>query len=140
MALLDLGRLLHCTPSDLSGSEEQHVTAGRVLLACSKLLLMDEPLTRPDRGKQEEIMACIEAIPEWFSVSVPYVIHSDTERHFLADCVLNLEDDKPTGYWTRGDCRTGRNCSETMDSDAGHIGPKRRTGLDRDDRDHGGGL
>ena len=98
VALLGLGRLLHRTPSDLSGGEKQRVAVGRALLACPELLLMDEPLTGLDRGKREEIMAYVKAIPERFGVPIPYVTHSDAERRFLADRVLNLEDGKLTEY------------------------------------------
>ena len=98
VALLGLGRLLHRTPSDLSGCEKQRVAVGRALLACPELLLMDEPLTGLDRGKREEIMAYVKAIPERFGVPVLYVTHSDAERRFLADRVLNLEDGKLTEY------------------------------------------
>ena len=98
VALLGLGRLLHRTPSDLSGGEKQRVAVGRALLACPELLLMDEPLTGLDRGKREEIMAYVKAIPERFDVPILYVTHSDAERRFLADRVLNLEDGKLTEY------------------------------------------
>ena len=98
VALLGLGRLLHRTPSDLSGGEKQRVAVGRALLACPELLLMDEPLTGLDRGKREVIMAYVKAIPERFGVPVLYVTHSDAERRFLADRVLNLEDGKLTEY------------------------------------------
>ena len=98
VALLGLGRLLHRTPSDLSGGEKHRVAVGRALLACPELLLMDEPLTGLDRGKREEIMAYVKAIPERFGVPVLYVTHSDAERRFLADRVLNLEDGKLTEY------------------------------------------
>lgn len=98
VALLGLGRLLHRTPSDLSRGEKQRVAVGRALLACPELLLMDEPLTGLDRGKREEIMAYVKAIPERFGVPVLYVTHSDAERRFLADRVLNLEDGKLTEY------------------------------------------
>lgn len=98
VALLGLGRLLHRTPSDLSGGEKQRVAVGRALLACPELLLMDEPLTGLDRGKREEIMAYVKAIPERFGVPILYVTHSDAERRFLADCVLNIEDGKLTDY------------------------------------------
>ena len=98
VALLGLGRLLHRTPSDLSGGEKQRVAVGRALLACPELLLMDEPLTGLDRGKREEIMAYVKAIPERFGVPILYVTHSDAERRFLADRVLSLEDGKLTEY------------------------------------------
>ena len=98
VGLLGLGRLLHRTPSDLSGGEKQRVAVGRALLACPELLLMDEPLTGLDRGKREEIMAYVKAIPERFGVPVLYVTQSDAERRFLADRVLNLEDGKLTEY------------------------------------------
>ena len=98
VALLGLGRLLHRTPSDLSGGEKQRVAVGRALLACPELLLMADPLTGLDRGKREEIMAYVKAIPERFGVPILYVTHSDAERRFLADRVLNIEDGKLTDY------------------------------------------
>ena len=98
VGLLGLGRLLHRTPSDLSGGEKQRVAVGRALLACPELLLMDEPLTGLDRGKREEIMAYVKAIPDRFGVPILYVTHSDAERRFLADRVLNIEDGKLTDY------------------------------------------
>ena len=98
VALMGLGRLLHRTPSDLSGGEKQRVAVGRALLACPELLLMDEPLTGLDRGKREEIMAYVKVIPERFGVPILYVTHSDAERRFLADRVLNIEDGKLTDY------------------------------------------
>ena len=98
VALLGLGRLLHRTPSDLSGGEKQRVAVGRALRACPELLLMDEPLTGLDRGKREEIMAYVKVIPERFGVPILYVTHSDAERRFLADRVLNIEDGKLTDY------------------------------------------
>ena len=98
VALLGLGRLLHRTPSDLSGGEKQRVAVGRALLACPELLLMDEPYGQLDielRFKLED-----ELIRLWqmTGTTVLYVTHSDAERRFLADRVLNLEDGKLTEY------------------------------------------
>ena len=98
VALLGIEPLLDRLPGSLSGGEKQRVAVGRALLACPELLLMDEPLTGLDRGKREEIMAYVKAIPERFGVPVLYVTHSDAERRFLADRVLNLEDGKLTEY------------------------------------------
>ncbi len=98
VALLGLGRLLHRTPSDLSGVQFLLRSVGRALLSCPELRRMDEPLTGLDRGKREEIMAYVKAIPERFGVPVLYVTHSDAERRFLADRVLNLEDGKLAEY------------------------------------------
>ena len=98
VALLGIEPLLDRLPGSLSGGEKQRVAVGRALLACPELLLMDEPLTGLDRGKREEIMAYVKAIPERFGVPVLYVTHSDAERRFLADRVLNLEDGKLTDY------------------------------------------
>ena len=94
VALLGIEPLLDRLPGSLSGGEKQRVAVGRALLACPELLLMDEPLTGLDRGKREEIMAYIKAIPERFDVPILYVTHSDAELRFLADRVLNLEDGK----------------------------------------------
>ena len=71
VGLLGLGRLLHRTPSDLSGGEKQRVAVGRALLACPELLLMDEPLTGWIGANEREIMAYVKAIPERFRRTRP---------------------------------------------------------------------
>ena len=82
----------------LSGGQQQRLCIARAVAVHPQVLLMDEPLTGLDRGKREEIMAYVKAIPERFGVPVLYVTHSDAERRFLADRVLNLEDGKLTEY------------------------------------------
>ena len=82
----------------LSGGQQQRLCIARAVAVHPQVLLMDEPLTGLDRGKREEIMAYVKAIPERFGVPILYVTHSDAERRFLADRVLNLEDGKLTEY------------------------------------------
>ena len=82
----------------LSGGQQQRLCIARAVAVHPQVLLMDEPLTGLDRGKREEIMAYVKAIPERFGVPILYVTHSDAERRFLADRVLNIEDGKLTDY------------------------------------------
>lgn len=86
--LLELGPMLDRTTSSLSGGESQRVAIGRALLACTSVLLMDEPLASLDSQRKEELMRYIATIPRRLGVSVLYVTHAEEEIRRLADRVL----------------------------------------------------
>ncbi|RRD66231.1 molybdenum ABC transporter ATP-binding protein [Fretibacterium sp. OH1220_COT-178] len=86
--LLELGPMLDRTTSSLSGGESQRVAIGRALLACTSVLLMDEPLASLDSQRKEELMRYIATIPRRLGVSVLYVTHAEDKIPRLADRVL----------------------------------------------------
>ena len=75
---------------ELSGGERQRVAIGRALLACPKLLLMDEPLAALDSASREEILPYLERLHDVLDVPVLYVSHAFDEVARLADHVVLL--------------------------------------------------
>ena len=90
--ILGIGHLLSRRPNSLSGGESQRVAIGRAVLACTSLLLMDEPMSSIDKGRKEGLIGYIKAIPENFGIPVIYVTHSHEEMSRLADRVIVMND------------------------------------------------
>lgn len=96
IALLGLGGLLGRSPRTLSGGEAQRVAIGRALLAGSRLLLMDEPLSSLDAARKAELLPYIERLRDHVRVPIVYVSHAMDEVERLADCVVRLEAGRST--------------------------------------------
>ena len=92
VALLDLARLLPRRPAKLSGGERQRVAIGRALLACPRLLLMDEPLASLDAPRRAEIMPFVENLRDRLGVPIVYVTHNIDEIIRLADTVVLMDE------------------------------------------------
>ena len=97
VALLDLARLLERRPHHLSGGEKQRVAIGRALLACPRLLLMDEPLASLDAPRKGEILYYIERLRDETRVPIVYVSHALDEVVRLADNVVLMSDGRVLG-------------------------------------------
>lgn len=87
---LGIGHLIDRRPRTLSGGEGQRVAIGRALLAGSRFLLMDEPLSSLDAARREEIMRVIERVRDELRVPILYVSHDRGEVERLADQVVEL--------------------------------------------------
>ncbi len=92
VGLLGLEQLLDRRPQLLSGGEAQRVAIGRALLACPKLLLMDEPLASLDAARKDEILNFIERLRDDLSLPIVYVSHIMDEVVRLADEMVVLSD------------------------------------------------
>jgi len=90
--LLGLTTLLERQPASLSGGEKQRVAIGRALLACPRLLLMDEPLASVDAGRKSEIIAFIENLRDQLEIPIVYVTHDLAEVIRLADTMVILDN------------------------------------------------
>lgn len=88
---LDIAHLLHRWPRTLSGGEARRVAIGRALLAGSRFLLMDEPLTSLDRARCEEILRVIERLRDELAVPVLYVSHDRAEVERLTPAIIAME-------------------------------------------------
>jgi molybdate transport system ATP-binding protein len=89
--LLGLGALLARRPALLSGGEKQRVAIGRALLACPRLLLMDEPLASLDEQRRSEVLPYIERLRDEVRVPIVYVSHSREEVGRIASTIVRLE-------------------------------------------------
>lgn len=87
---LGIGHLMDRWPRTLSGGEARRVAIGRALLAGSRFLLMDEPLSSLDSARWEEIMAVIERLRDELKLPILYVSHDRTEVDRLAKAIFAL--------------------------------------------------
>lgn len=91
IAFLGIRDLLDRWPRSLSGGEAQRVAIGRALLAGSRALLMDEPLSSLDQPRREEIMTVIERIRDELRIPILYVTHDRSEADRLANEFVLIE-------------------------------------------------
>ncbi|MDF1617795.1 ATP-binding cassette domain-containing protein [Petrocella sp. FN5] len=89
---LDIRRLLHTRPSDLSGGEAKRVAIARALVSNPKILLLDEPLTHLDRHSKEKITEAIDAFIIKNKSTLIYVTHDESEAKQLANSKYIIED------------------------------------------------
>ena len=89
---LGIGHLLDRRPRSLSGGEAQRVAIGRALLAGSRFLLMDEPLSSLDSPRRAEIMQVILRIRDELRLPILYVTHDEHEVDRLATTRIALDD------------------------------------------------
>ena len=90
VAFLGIGHLLERWPRALSGGEARRVAIGRALLAGSRFLLMDEPLSFLDLRRREEILVLIERIRDELGVPILYVTHDAQEAGRLATTRIEI--------------------------------------------------
>lgn len=88
---LGVEHLLERRPATLSGGETQRVGLARALLACPRLLLMDEPMASLDHKRRQEIMGLIERLRDEFAIPILLVSHSTEEITRLAEEVVVLD-------------------------------------------------
>lgn len=95
--VLNLGHLLDRGVNLLSGGEKQRVALGRTVLACPRLILMDEPLTGLDEELKYQIIPYLKKVFAEFAVPLLFISHSLREMRLMTDEVLvfrqgNLEN------------------------------------------------
>lgn len=90
--LLGIGHLLGRRPRSLSTGEKQRVAIGRALIACPRLLLMDEPLAALDTARRGEILPYIERLRDELAMPIVYVSHAVEEVDRLADEVVVMSE------------------------------------------------
>jgi molybdate transport system ATP-binding protein len=89
--VLDIEDLLPRRVPSLSGGEKRRVALGRALLAGSRLLLLDEPLTGLDRGLKSRAIDLLRRVRAEFAVPMLLVTHDEREAEALADDAIHLD-------------------------------------------------
>lgn len=87
--MLELNKLLKCSPDTLSGGEKQRVAIARALLTSPSLLLLDEPANALDYKNKENVFRSIEKISSSLSLPILLITHEFNEiKHFVSQYLL----------------------------------------------------
>ncbi len=89
---LNLEHLLGRGVNRLSGGERQRVALGRTVLACPRLILMDEPLTGLDQELKFQIIPYLRKVLEQFDIPLLFISHSLEEIRLMTDEVLEFQE------------------------------------------------
>lgn len=79
MEVLDLARLHHRLPTNLSGGEKQRVAVARALMIDPKVVLLDEPLSALDPGFREEVRNALRRLHKSSKATFLMVTHDFAE-------------------------------------------------------------
>ena len=90
--LLGIGALLARRPSQLSGGQQQRVALARAIVAETRVMLMDEPLSNLDAQLRQDMRREIRALQRALGNTVVYVTHDQVEAMSMADEVVLLRD------------------------------------------------
>lgn len=90
--VLSLDHLLDRNVNRLSGGERQRVALGRTILACPRLILMDEPLTGLDETLKYQIIPYLKRVFEEFDIPLMFISHSLREMRLMTDQVMVFEE------------------------------------------------
>lgn len=86
--VLGLDHLLKRGVNRLSGGEKQRVALGRTVLACPRLILMDEPLTGLDEELKYQIIPYLKKVFAEFAIPLLFISHSLREMRLMTEEVL----------------------------------------------------
>ena len=95
--VLGLAPLLERNVTSLSGGERQRVALGRTILACPRLILLDEPLTGLDERLKYQIIPYLKQVFTEFGVPLLLISHSLNEMRMLSETVLEFADGRLLG-------------------------------------------
>ncbi len=92
LALLDLSELAHRDVASLSGGEAQRVVLARAVAQGAPVLLLDEPTTALDIGRQQDVLALIDDLRRARSLTVLTTMHDLTLAGQFADRFVLLDE------------------------------------------------
>ena len=85
ISLLDLKKILHKYPHEISAGEAQRASLARSLLSNPDLLLLDEPLSNVDQSFKEEIQVRLKKILARLKITTIIVTHDSYEAFYLGN-------------------------------------------------------
>lgn len=89
--VLQIDKLLARSVSKLSGGERQRVALGRTILACPRLILLDEPLSGLDGMLKYQIIPQLQQVFAEFSIPMLFISHSLQELRMMTEEVLVMQ-------------------------------------------------
>lgn len=96
--VLDLDHLLKRGVAGLSGGERQRVALARTVLACPRLILMDEPLSGLDEQLKYQIIPYLKKVFDEFDIPLLFISHSLQEMRLLTEDVLVFEQGRVSKF------------------------------------------
>ncbi len=88
---LDIQTLLNKKPHQLSGGQKQRVALGRAILASSKLLILDEPLSSIGEDHRPKVMQLLKYLQQQLRIPIIYSSHNRVEHAFLTDYLVTFK-------------------------------------------------
>jgi iron complex transport system ATP-binding protein len=106
IARLDLGRLAERRLEALSGGERQRAVLARTLAQDAPVLLLDEPTTALDIGRQQEVLELIAALRDERGLTVLGAMHDLTLAGQYADRLALLDGGRIVAQGSAGEVLT----------------------------------
>ena len=91
-AILEIDKLLHRYPRELSGGQMQRVAIGRAIVRKPEVFLMDEPLSNLDAQLRVSMRAQLKRLQMDLGVTTVYVTHDQAEAMTLADQLVVMNN------------------------------------------------
>ncbi len=91
-AILEIDKLLHRFPRQLSGGQMQRVAIGRAIVRKPEVFLMDEPLSNLDAQLRVSMRAQLKRLQMDLGVTTIYVTHDQAEAMTLADQLVVMKN------------------------------------------------
>lgn len=94
---LDAVQLAHLSDRkvhQLSGGQQQRVSFARAIIAGSKLILMDEPLSALDAALREDMRILLQTLTKQYQMTAIFVTHDQYEAMTMSDEIIVMEKGK----------------------------------------------